>query len=129
MARFYEPDDEQMAAWNEWVAERPPAVRAVAERFDPWSLYRLKTTRQLVTMHSFEQALGQPVMMTVVVSGQFNLVPFETAVFGINPDDLEPAELPGPDVPVGVMLEDERDVEAYIDLQKEAMFGPAKRPQ
>lgn len=129
MARIYEPNDDEQSSWAEWVAERPPAVRAVAERFDPWSLYRLKETGQLVTLISFGETRGQPVTLSVAVLGRFNLVPFETGVFGVNPDDLEPSELPGPDVPVGVMLPDRRDQEAYIDAQRLVMFGPSKRPQ
>lgn len=129
MAKIYEPSDEQLASWNAWVAELPPDVRDVAERINPWSLYRLKQTGQLVRLMNFRETLDKPVTLTVAVSATFNLVPFETAVFGINPDDLEPAELPGPDAPVGVMLEDNRDVAEYIEWQKAAMFGPAKRPQ
>ena len=93
MARFTEPTPEQEAGWKEWVAERPPVVRAVAERFEPWSLYRLKTTGQRVTIHSF----SEDGTMTVLVTGDFNLLTFSRSVFGINPDDLEPCDLPAPD--------------------------------
>ncbi len=101
MARIYEPTPEQEAMWNEWVAERPPAVREVAQRFEPWSLYRLKSSGHRVTIYSFTD---EPVTMTVDVTGDFNAVTFERRVFGINPDDLEPCELPSPDEPLGALM-------------------------
>lgn len=41
-----EPDDEQQELWRAWLAGRPANVRAVAERFDPWPMYRLAETGQ-----------------------------------------------------------------------------------
>jgi hypothetical protein len=49
MAKWFTPTAEQEASYAAWVAERPPAVRVIAERFTPWELYRLKTTNQRVT--------------------------------------------------------------------------------
>lgn len=36
MARIFEPTPEQEAGLAEWLATRPPRIRAVAERFPPW---------------------------------------------------------------------------------------------
>jgi len=110
MARLFEPTKAQLAHWRKWVKSRPPAVRAVAERFDPWSLYRLKSSGHRVTIYSFS---GDGTL-TVNVTGQFNAVMFDRQVFGIAPDDLEPCEPPAPDEAVGTLMTPE-DVDANRD--------------
>jgi hypothetical protein len=110
MARLIEPSAEQEAAWKEWVETRPPGVREVAERFEPWSLYRLKSTGQRVTLRS----IASDGTVTVNVTGQFNLVTHERAVFGIDPDDLEPCDPPPPGEPVGSAMT-QQEVEDNID--------------
>jgi hypothetical protein len=40
----------------------------------------------------------------VIVSGKYNLVSFEREVFGVEIDDLEECDLPGPDEPLGAIL-------------------------
>ena len=47
--------------WSDWVAERPDNVRAVAEKLNPWTLYRLKTTGQRVTIASFSEGEDESV--------------------------------------------------------------------
>lgn len=101
MARFREPTQEEQDDWAKWVAERPEPIRKVAERFNPWSLYRPKTGGHRVTLYSLYEVEDGTVQMTVLVTGQYNVVAFERNVFGINPDDLEECELPPPDEPVG----------------------------
>lgn len=111
MARYVEPTLEQQAAWQEWMASRPAVVKAIAERFDPWSLYKLKPTRQRVTL----AAINEDGTLRVNVSAEFNFVLFARSVFGINPDDLESCELPDPgDALLGAVLSDS-DVGANID--------------
>lgn len=100
--RINEPTPEQEVGYREWLASRPPHVRAVAEQFEPWSLYRLKPTGQRVTIVSFGEAQDNSVTLTVLVSADFNLVMFERQVFGIKPDDLEPCDLPSVDEPTGL---------------------------
>lgn len=114
MARYVEPTREQQEGWAKWVASRPPAVREVANRFEPWSLYRLKTTNQRVTVVSFSEQPDGSVTLTVAVTGEFNAVLHDRAVFGIKPDDLEPCDLPGPEEPLGTVLS-EAEVMANID--------------
>jgi hypothetical protein len=46
MTRWFDPTKEQEQLWAEWLAERPDNIRRVAERFDPWTMYRLTTTGQ-----------------------------------------------------------------------------------
>jgi hypothetical protein len=55
MARFTEPTQEQLTRWNEWVDSRPEVIQKLCARFDPWSLYKLKTTGHLVTLSSFNE--------------------------------------------------------------------------
>lgn len=99
--------------WRAWVAERPEAVRLVAERFEPWTLYRLKNSGNRVVVQSFQETA--PVTMTVMVSGRFNAVMFERRVFGVEPEDLEPCDLPAPDEPLGAVLTEDEDVDRFID--------------
>lgn len=114
MSRFYEPTKKQECEWRRWVAKRPPNVRAVAEQFDPWSLYRLKSTGQIVSVASFQEAADGSVTLTVNISGEHNLVLFETSVFGIEPTDLESCDAPPADAPTGALLSGE-EADANID--------------
>lgn len=98
--KIFELDE---GTWQEWVATRPPEIQALCARLRPDRLYLLKTTGQRVAIHSFSE--GGTV--TVDVLGDFNLVDFETQVFGCNPDDLEECNLPAPNELVGVLLTEE----------------------
>lgn len=100
MARFEKPTARQERGYAKWGKSRPEPVRSMAERFEPWSLYRLKSTGERVVVTSFLD----DGTLTVVVSGRFNRVIFERSVFGIDPDDLEPCDLPGPHEVVGSEL-------------------------
>jgi hypothetical protein len=87
----------EQAEWDEWLAERPPEIRAVAERLNPWTLYRLKTTGQFVTVLSYQEGNhgdGDPmfhnVTLNIEVNARWNWAAFPgRRVFGVNPDDLE----------------------------------------
>ncbi|SRR5712691_4425582 len=111
MAHFEEPTPQQETEYREWVAARPPAVRAVAERFEPWTLYRMKSTGQRVTICSFTEQKDGRVTLRVNVTGQFNAHLFDSLVFGIDPDDLEPCDLPGEDEVLGAILSTEQVAE------------------
>ena len=89
--RVQEPTSEQVSIWKDWVATRPPVVRAIAERIDPWTLYRMRKTGKRVTLRS----ISENGTVSVNVTGQFYAVMFGRSVFGVNPDDLEPCDLPG----------------------------------
>lgn len=114
MARFKEPTLTQEREWKKWVASRPVGVRAVASRFEPWSLYRLKSTGHRVTVQSFGETEDGTVTLTVAVTGEFNKVLHERAVFGIDPNDLEPCNLPLPGEPLGADLS-QTEVEENLD--------------
>lgn len=114
MARFIEPTPKQQKGWNKWIASRPPNVRAVAEKLEPWSLYRMKPDGQRVTLISLSEGEDGTVTLTVAVTGEFNLTMFDRQVFGVDPDSLEPCDLPQPDEPTGAMMTGE-EVDDNID--------------
>ena len=128
MARVATPTPEEEAAWREWVAARPDAVHAVAELFEPWSLFRMKPTGQRVVPVAFSEAdpddgdAGR-VTVRVRILAEFNAVAFERDVFGVDPDDLEPCEPPGPDEPVGSVFTDPADIDAYVDAIRPAVLA------
>lgn len=100
MAHRFEPNKVQLIGYAKWCKTRPYAVRKLAERFPPWELLRMKSTGQRV----FVAGINEDGTVSVVVSGDYNLTLHDRHVFGINPDDLEPCELPHPDEPVGAMM-------------------------
>jgi len=93
-----EQTEEQRLAYEEWCAERPEAIRVVAEKFCPQKLYRIKSTGQRVIIESyFEPDEEHGVTLRVTVHPAFNperfdIVPF--GVYGIKPEDLEECDLP-----------------------------------
>lgn len=102
--RFIQPSVKNEKAWKKWVADRPESIRSVCARFDPWTLYRLKTTGQRVYILAFsEPGADGKVTCRVGVSAEFNLLSFERDVFGIDPDDLEECDLPKADEQVGTL--------------------------
>lgn len=114
--KFAEPTTTQLAAWREWVISRPDHVRVVAERFNPWTLYRMISTGQRVTIYSFVELddVDKSVALTVSVDGRFNRVMFSRLVFGISPDDLVECNLPGPDEDIG-------DIAAELEFMDESI--------
>lgn len=121
MALWYQPTEEQRAAWDAWVLERPPEIAELARRFVPWRLYRMsmeESRDQRVVVRSFQEAgahntcecvvTGKPhcetthgPTLTVMLMSVFNLIGFERSVFGIEPDRLEECDLPPLDELVG----------------------------
>lgn len=100
MARFTDPTPEQVTGWNEWISTRPNQIQEIAKRFDPWSLYRMKSTGQRVTIASF----FENGTISVNITGDFNATLFDSNVFGIDPDDLEPCDFPEEGEVLGTMM-------------------------
>jgi hypothetical protein len=94
MARLYEPSQEELLDYKNWVSSRPAHVKAIAERFDPWSLYKLKSTGQYVTVYSFNKHEDGSITLKVNMPPEFNPFSLGYLVFGISPEDLEPCEIP-----------------------------------
>lgn len=116
MAKISELNQE---AWGEWVASRPPIVKAVCEKLPPDRLYRMKSTGSRVTLYSY----SEDGTVTVDITGQYNAHMMDRQVFGIDPNDLEECDLPGPDEPLGTLLTEDADVEAYIDAVRPAVLA------
>lgn len=117
MARTMEPTAEQLEGYRARVASRPDAVRAVAEQFEPWGLYRMKSTGHRVTVASFGEGEDGAVTLTVNVLAAYNFVTFERQVFGIDLADLEPCELPDRDEITGTVLSREQVIDNLDGLR------------
>lgn len=111
MAILFEQDEVE---WQKWLKKRPPHVRAIAEKYPPNRLYRLKTTGHRVTVYSLREGKGGAVTMTVNITAEYNLVDFERQVFGIDPNDLEECDLPAPGEPLGCIINHPTDLKRYI---------------
>jgi len=93
-------DAENEADLQEWLQGRPQIIRDISARLKPWKLYRMKSTGHRVTLYS----IYEDGTLSVDITGDLNLISMERRVFGIDPDDLEECDRPGPDEPVGVYL-------------------------
>lgn len=92
MAHWFEPRPDQKALWLEWVTERPDSIRAVAERFHPWELYKLTSTGQIVTVASFSEPGedGRPTIRVNIIGHSEHDLPMPVyGVFGLDADELE----------------------------------------
>lgn len=107
------------AGWQEWVASQPPCVQELCKRLPPDRLYRMKSTGQRVTILSY----GEDDRLRVNITGRYNAIMFDRQVFGIDADDLEECDLPGPDEALGTVLTDDGDVKAYIDAARPAILA------
>ncbi len=92
MARIFEPTPEQEAGLAAWLATCSDRVRAVAERFPPWELFRIKETGQIVQVLAFIKE-DDPITLRVRAYKRLNEIhptDEDYDVFGLEPDDLEP---------------------------------------
>lgn len=112
MAKVFEPSEDELKDWAEWLKEHS-VVREVAEKFPPWELFRLKSTGHRARVSAyFEDGTVQ-----VAITGEYNLIAFARNVFGINPDDLEPCDLPAPGEKLGVTMTPEEQL-AYTNARR-----------
>lgn len=82
--QWYEPTQDNRDAWKQWLAERPDSVRSVAERFTPWTLYRLTTTGQRCSVLAFDEGGTVRIQAEHPALGRISAVD----VFGIDPAEL-----------------------------------------
>ena len=103
-------------AFEEWLATRPREIQDLAHRFPPDRLYSLAPngTRVIIYAYSEDETL------IVDVLASFNALTFERRVFGIKPTDLTECDLPDPDETLGALLTDRGEIEAAIDMMREA---------
>jgi hypothetical protein len=119
MVRPYHPTSEEEQMYNDWVAELPEKVRNIAQKFDVYSLYRLKSTGHRCVIISFDEDVEtKEITLKVSITGKFNKIPFDRIVFGILPDDLELCELPAPNEELGTMLTNVKDIRKLVDIMK-----------
>lgn len=85
----FEPTAEQLAECAAWLAKRPAAVRAVAERLLPWKVWRLKPTGQHARALSFSEGPDGLVTVTAIVWRPEVPGLFDRTVFGLAPEDFE----------------------------------------
>ncbi len=104
----YTPDEQ--AAFDAWVAERPPGVQEMIRRCPPTRLYRNKCGNRV-----FIESYCENGTVTVVVSGTYNKCAFERRVFGVPVADLVECDLPGPDEPLGATFTDPEEINEFID--------------
>ena len=95
-----EPNAEERAEWDAFLAARSEKCRAAIGDLDPWHLYRYgeEPHERLVTLLSFEEPYDadKPVTCTIHI-GMFNgnlWRLFERQVFGIDPAMLVPVDPP-----------------------------------
>jgi hypothetical protein len=85
-----EPTKEQLAEWDAWVATRPPIIRPLAGRFQPWICLRDRETgngHYIVT--ALEEPEGDGPATIRIAHGADSFMPgFQ--VFGVDPDTLTP---------------------------------------
>jgi hypothetical protein len=81
--------DEQFDTWQKWLAERPPIIRELAEKFPPWKRYIIRDDDS-EDADKTSRFAGYPVSydengtVTVTVESPF----FPRMVFGLKPEDL-----------------------------------------
>ena len=110
MARICDVSAKEQRSYARWCKKRPPVVRELAERFPPWELFRMKSTGHRCTV----AAIAENGTVRVDITGEFNQTLFDRSVFGVDPGDLEPCELPGPNETPGTVLT-QQDVEANLE--------------
>lgn len=99
-----DPTEEIEAMWTQWLAERPAFVRRVAERFNPWTMYKLVGTGQrvmIIGFHSSKEGDPREEVTAYVYVEHPVLGPLSgRKVFGIDPEEVVPwtdADEPPPD--------------------------------
>lgn len=116
MAIFKEIDPQELA---EWLKDRPQIIKDMAADYPPNVLYRLKTTGQRVTLVSY----GEDRTVRVAVRGEYNLVPVERDVVGVELGDLEECQLPTESEPLGVIFTEPEEVAKYHELVRKTLEG------
>lgn len=122
MARYVDPSEAEIAEFAEWLKDRPAIIQELAARLDPWSLYLLKTTGQRVTLVAYAE--DGTVRVDVAACVNPGLL-FERTVFGVNPDNLEPCDIPedaGDHEPILSAAEAEENVDVLRVLMRPDLF-------
>ncbi len=119
MAKF---EDFDMAAFREWLADRPTIIKELGLKCPPDRLYRFKHSGTRLTVRGYQE----DGTLIINVSGQYNRIMFERDVFGVPPEDIEECDFPPEDEEIGVVLTDEEEVKAYLDVLVKRIENDAK---
>lgn len=116
MSKWMQPTEEVLAKWKEWLAGRPPHVRVVAEKYDPWTVFRLgkSANAKRVIVTGYDEFPDGVVALRVMVTQPLNndtFLAFERTVIGISQEELAECELP----PGGVNADDVVDAIDRLD--------------
>lgn len=111
--RLFEPTDEMLEEWEQWLESRPPQIVEVARRYPPWELFRMDSGHRC-TVYSYGEEEGGGVSLTVSVTGEYNLVVFNRNVFGVSPDELTPCDLPADDEILGAALTGKAKIAEWV---------------
>ncbi|MGE0652020.1 MAG: hypothetical protein AB7P12_09745 [Alphaproteobacteria bacterium] len=127
MANIIEPTPELRADWKEWAKGRPTIVQENARKYPWWELFLLKTTGQRVSC----MAYAEDGTVRVLIQPQFNsMLVHPREVFGIDPNDLEPCDIPDPATIINPTFEaesiDEMRVRVRPDLWRMTESGIAE---
>jgi len=124
MAKFTQPTPEQEQMWKEWLDSKEPRIREVAQRFNPWTLYRLKSSGHRVTIYGVNEFSDGSIRIGVNVTGEFNAVAFDRSVFDAKPEDLEECDLPKEGELLGTLATEPEQVAAMIEFVKLVELDP-----
>jgi hypothetical protein len=116
MARWMQPGRRDVKKWDKMLKSLPNAVREVAKRFDPWTLYLHKPTGHRVTINSFVGT--NPVTIKVDVTGEFNAMIFPFRISDALPEDLVECDLPAADEVLGELTRDDGEIDAQLRALK-----------
>ncbi len=101
-------------AFESWLATRPQDIQDLARRYPPGVLYMMKSSGHRVTIIAY----AEDGTVRVNVGDEYNFVAFPREVFGVNPEDLEECDLPGPDEPVGSLCKTDEEIAAHLKHMK-----------
>ena len=114
MAKYFEPTQEEVDGWRVFKESLPEKIRIVADKFEPWRLYKMSSTGHRCYVHS----IGEDGTMMMTVSDKYNLVMYPRIVFGIPAEELTECDLPDPGERVGSILRTEAEIDAFVKEQK-----------
>lgn len=106
-------------AFSVWRDSRPQAVREMIDRWPPNRLYQMASTGHRCTIYSY----SEDGTVTVLVTGEYNILEFARKVFGIDPNDLTECDLPAPGEVTGALLTTEEQIAQHIKTFKAKRTG------
>lgn len=85
--RIIQPTEKQIKEWKDWIESKPPIVQDIAHNLDPWTLYLMQDTQQLVTFTEINENGTICIIAWGRADGQVGFM-YPRGVFGVNPKEL-----------------------------------------